>query len=82
MFKGRHGDIDGVFITSEGLLRALARIKGSFVTWRDWGLKAVVGPPSASSDRYSRKRRESEMDSSQKAQEERPPVKTHGKRFL
>jgi hypothetical protein len=77
MFKGRNGDIEGVLITSEGLLHALQSITSSAVTWRDWGLKAVAGAPSASSNRSpksneskekspSRKRRASEKDGSNK----------------
>jgi hypothetical protein len=77
MFKGRDGEIDGVFIISEGLLHALQIIKGNSMTWRDWGFKAVVGAPSASSDgspksnerkeeSLSRKRHSSEKDGANK----------------
>ncbi|KAF8249411.1 hypothetical protein K440DRAFT_641412 [Wilcoxina mikolae CBS 423.85] len=69
MFKGQKGDIDGVFITSEGSLHTLLIIKGPSVTWKDWGLKAVVGSASPSSEREGagensslRKTRASEED--------------------
>jgi hypothetical protein len=38
MLKGRKGDIDGVFIISEGLMHALSIIKGPSMAYKDWGL--------------------------------------------
>jgi hypothetical protein len=77
IFKGRDGEIDVVFIISEGLLHALQIIKGNSMAWRDWGLKAVFCAPSASSEGSpksnerkeespSRKRRTTEKDVSNK----------------
>lgn len=41
MFKGTLGTVDRVFITSEGLVRALKFIQKDW-TFRDWGLKSVI----------------------------------------
>ncbi|KAF8253158.1 hypothetical protein K440DRAFT_643150 [Wilcoxina mikolae CBS 423.85] len=43
MLTGRRGEINAVFTTSEGLLHALLIIRGPMMTWRDWGIKAVMG---------------------------------------
>ena len=43
MLTGRRGEINSDFVVSEGLLHALFLIRGPLVSWRDWGIKAVVG---------------------------------------
>lgn len=44
MLTGRRGEISAVFIVSEGLLHALVLIRGPLMSWKDWGIKTVVGP--------------------------------------
>lgn len=41
MFKGVMGTVDRVFITSEGLIRALNSIRQGW-TFKDWGIKSVI----------------------------------------
>ena len=41
MFKGVLGTVDSVFITSEGLVRALNSIRQGW-TFKDWGIKSVI----------------------------------------
>ena len=43
MLTGRRGEINSDFVVSEGLLHALVLIRGPLMSWRDWGIKAVVG---------------------------------------
>ena len=43
MLTGRRGEINAVSVASEGLLHALFLNRGTLVSWRDWGIKAVVG---------------------------------------
>lgn len=66
MLKGTLGDVDRVFINTEGLLYALGRIKSSW-GWRDWGIKAVLSEE-GSIESGERRKREADDES-----RKRPP---------
>ena len=67
MLKGTLGDVDRVFINTEGLLYALGRIKSSW-EWRDWGIKAVLSEEGSIESGERRKRGEADDES-----RKRPP---------